>query len=51
MFRSATDLQVSNVEEGGRSNAKSLCDGRLASLKAEEAGQLTVFYLVSQIRF
>lgn len=37
MFRSATDLQVSNVEEGGRSNAKSLCDGRLASLKAEEA--------------
>lgn len=36
MFRSATDLQVSSAESSG-SQAKSLCDGRLASLKAEEA--------------
>lgn len=43
MFRSATDLQVSSAESSG-SQAKSLCDGRLASLKAEEAGELIVLY-------
>ena len=38
VFRSTTDLQVSNMENSGISQTKSLCDGRLASLKAEEAG-------------
>ena len=37
MFTSATESQVSNVEQGSGSNSKSLSDGLLASLKAKEA--------------
>ena len=37
MFTSATESQVSNVEEGSGSNSKSLSDGLLATLKAKEA--------------